>query len=102
MPSFEVRLHPLAEHDLAQLLEFVASQNVNAARKLSARLRGQFERLSQFPKLGKAIAHKRYKNAALRSLRVDAHLLIYAIEGKTIWVYRVVNASRDLDRVLAE
>ena len=92
-------LSPLAELDLAEIVEFVAADNPDAADRLVADLLDAFERLAEFPRAG----HVRLDLAPseVRFWTVHPYLVIYRADGAPLLVLRLISGYRDLVEVFS-
>jgi len=91
-PQF--RLTETAIHDIEQIADYIAKQfGLEQSEKFLSKLDAKFSRIVRFPNLG------RQRNEILpgiRSLSVDAYLILYIPIGQDIEILRVVSGYRDL------
>ncbi len=91
----EVRFHPLAEEDLNQIDDFVATRSLSGARRLAERVEATVDRLCRFPDIGR---QRDDLAAGIRTIPVDQTLLIaYKVEADHILVLRIFYAGRDFE-----
>jgi toxin ParE1/3/4 len=92
--NYEVRLGEQAYDDLAGIWNWVASEaDVDTADAYSARIRGLFTKLVDFPRRGTPRDDLR---PGVRSLIFERTIVIfYGIEGRTVTILRVVHGARD-------
>jgi addiction module RelE/StbE family toxin len=81
---------PEAQQDRADVWDYIAADNPQAAARLDALFSDAAARLADYPKLGRAgvipgthelIPHENYR-------------LVYEIERETVWVLALVHAGR--------
>lgn len=91
-------LSPEAASDLRELIEFIAEDNPDAARRFLARLRGEMERIVATPGIG----HRRedLTEQPVRFWPVGRYLVIYRQEGQDVEVVRVLHGARDVAALL--
>lgn len=99
---FIVRLLPVAEQDLQDILSFVAADNVQAAAKLADTIEQNLHRLEQHPRLGKIPNDETLVRLAYRVLVVGNYLIVYKLRDKTVLVYGILHGAGDLPRLLAD
>ena len=92
------RLSEDAERDLEELVDFVAADSVEAARKVLADLFAAMQQLADMPRMG----HVRPEIAEddVRFWVVHSYLIAYRAEVEPIQALRVVSGYRDLAGLL--
>ncbi len=90
--------HPEAEADLDEIAEFEAAYSLAAAEKLADEMVAALDSLVRFPYQG----HTRpdLTSRPLRFWRVRDYLIVYAPDGKPLWVVAVLHGRRN-PRVMA-
>ena len=95
-----VRLLPSAEEDLADIISYIAADRITSARALADRIEKNLKLLSANPRLGRVPAEKELADSGYRFLIVENYLIFYVIEGKTIYVHRIIHGARDYLAIL--
>lgn len=95
-----VRLLPIAEEDLDEIIGHVASDNLKAAVKLADRIESDLATLSGFPELGRIPRDGDLREAGYRYLVIADYLVFYSIEKRTIIVHRILHGARDYKDLL--
>lgn len=92
-------LSPEAAADLEEIVEFIASENVDAAIRVWAEVREALERLTDAPEIG----HSRedLTTEPLRFWPVRRYLIIYRASPEMIEVVRVLHGARDVEAILS-
>ena len=92
------KLHPEAYTDLAEIWEYIAADNLDAADRVLQEIYEAVQSLVTFPHLG----HRRpdLTNRPLRFIRCYDYLIAYASEEHPLWVVAVIHGSRS-PRLLA-
>lgn len=98
--KYRVRLLPIAEEDLDQILAFVGADNVTAALDLVERIERQLAALANFPNLGRVPRDDDLRNTGYRYLVIDDYLAFYTVDNRTVTVHRIVHAARDYKGLL--
>ena len=96
----QVRLLPVAEEDLDEIVGYVALDNLQAALKLADRIEADLERLSSFPMLGRIPRDRDLREAGYRYLIIGDYLVFYSVEGRTVFVHRILPGRRDYRELL--
>ena len=97
---YQLRLLPVAEEDLDEIVGYVALDDVEAALKLADRIEASLERLSGFPKLGRVPRDSDLREAGYRYVIIGEWLAFYTIEKRTIFVHRILRGRRDYKELL--
>ncbi len=93
--KLSVRLLGIAEDDLADILTFIAEDNVAAAEKLAARIEKQLARLAEHPHLGRLPAEEELTRLGYRYRVVDNYLIFYTLSSGTVLIHRIIHGARD-------
>ncbi len=93
-------LTPEADEDLAEIWEYIAQDNIEAADRWDGKLRDAFEMLSRSPRLG----HTRKDLTDLPVLfwPVGAYLILYRVRNKRLEIVAVTQGARDIPSFLRE
>ena len=95
----EVRLRTAAEEDLAEILEYSASQfGETPAEEYLRSFERAFGLLCDHPHAGPV--HPTIE-PAVRCLSHRSHRIFYDVEGETVWIIRVLHHSMDERRHLS-
>ncbi|BBO32149.1 type II toxin-antitoxin system RelE/ParE family toxin [Lacipirellula parvula] len=95
--SLRHRLSSLAEQDVAQIVEYLAKANLDAALAFIDQLSERFRLLEAYPESG-----ERYSDPqrGLRRTSLDNYVVIYQTLDDAILIVRVVHGARDLHELL--
>jgi len=83
--------------DLADIWEYIARDNPDAADRTVEGLEEKFLLLGQFPELGRE--RKEYRGR-LRSLAVGSYVIFYRVSGADADIVRVLHGSQNLKQIL--
>ena len=91
----DVRLHRIAEKDLADIVDYIAAERPAAAASTLARIEQSLALLRKSPYLGKLPDDKRLIELGYRCLIVDDYLVFYTVDDRTVLVHRLMRGARD-------
>jgi len=100
--SYSVRLLPIAEQDLQDLLVHVAADHAAAALALTDRIEKDLVALGSHPFLGRVPNDETLAKLGYRMLVVENYLIFYKARGRTVFVYRIVHGARDVPSLLKD
>lgn len=89
-------LEPQAQRDIRDIREFISDYSVAAAGQFMERLESGFSSLADHPFIGR---ERPELGIDLRSLVVDNYVIIYRPADSGVEIVRVVNGSRDINRL---
>ena len=93
--KYSIRLLRVAEDDLTEIVTYIAADRASAAEALSAKIEKNLQLLARNPQLGRIPDEEELTRLGYRYLVVENYLIFYAIEGKTIYVHRILHGARD-------
>lgn len=86
-----------ATKDIDEILDYIATQSVQAAIMVAKRLEEGFARIAETPGIGHARRELKDRNA--RVLFVSGYLVIYDPVLSPVHILRIVRGARDLGRI---
>lgn len=95
-----IRLLPVAEEDLDEIISYIAVDNLRAAEALATRIEKSLLHLSVHPYLGRIPNEEELANAGYRYLIVENYLIFYIVEDREIVIHRIIHGARDYRRLL--
>ncbi len=87
-----------AEHDIDEILIYIAADNLDAALSFNERLTNLFEMLAENPNAGR---ERPELKEDLRSIPEGNYLLFYRKWAGNIAIVRVLHGARDLDEIFS-
>lgn len=93
--DFTVRLLRAAEDDLTEIVTYIAAERPSAAEALATKIERKLTLLSRHPYLGRIPPEEELINLGYRYAVVENYLVLYTIEGQTIYVHRILHGARD-------
>ena len=94
-PKYTVRLLRVAEGDLTEIVTYLAADRPSAAEALAAKVEKNLNLLSHNPHLGRVPKEEELARLGYRYLVVQSYLIFYTLEGRTIFVHRILHGARD-------
>ena len=94
--AFEVIWSPAAVLDIELLVQYIAEDNLRAARKFRDRIITHTEQLGDFPKSGRVVPE--FEDESLRELVVRPYRIVYRIDEKRALaeIVRIWHAARGI------
>lgn len=86
-----------AEHDLIDIVDYIAADNPGAAAKVHAAIVAAARRLVDFPALGHSGRVSNTRELVMASL---PYLIVYGVGADAINILAVMHMARDLPRLL--
>lgn len=93
------RFKPQAFRDIDAILDYIATQNIDAALRFYSAIRHEGERLSQMPGMGRVYGFRNPAFADVRCWPVNRfrnYLIFYRPVSDGIEILRVLHGARDL------
>ena len=102
MPAdkYQVRLLRVAEEDFTEIISFIAADNPTAAEAIANKIEKNLGLLSENPNLGRIPREEEIKNLGYRYLIVRNYIIFYTVEGKTIFIHRILHGARNYKALL--
>jgi plasmid stabilization system protein ParE len=98
--KYPVRLLPIAEEDLQEILSYIAADSPASAYRFAEMIEKNLQRLSSHPHLGKIPNDEKLSGMGYRFIIVGNYLIFYTIRSKTVVVHRIIHGARDIQRLL--
>ena len=101
--SFEVRWAAIAERDLLEIIEYIASDDPGTAMEVLKRIKVRTARLDSSPQRGR-IGPELLKQGVsrYRELVINPWRVIYRVEESRVFVVAVIDGRRNVEDVLLE
>jgi toxin ParE1/3/4 len=98
--NYTIRLLPVAEDDLDEIVSYIAADNLRAAEAVATRIEKSLLHLAVHPHLGRIPNEEELANAGCRYLIVENYLIFYVVEDREIVIHRIIHGARDYRRLL--
>ena len=95
-----IRLLRVAEEDLAEIVTYIAAENISAAEALLGRIEKSLQSLQEHPDIGRIPDDIELLKLGYRYLIVDDYLVFYVVDERTIMVHRIIHGARDYKSLL--
>ena len=102
MPKYRVEITNVAELDILQIFQYVASDNQTAAMKLVSEIERQIDSLEQFPLRCPVIPESRDLGRESRHIIYGNYRTIFRIDGSRVIIMRVIHGARLLSLEIFE
>ena len=86
-----------AKTDLLEIWGYIAVDNFRAADRLFDKIQDAFEKLAQFPGMGRA---RTELATDLRSFPIGSYVIFYKITSTGVEIHRVFHGARDIQRLI--
>jgi plasmid stabilization system protein ParE len=93
----KVNLTRTAQRDLGQIFSHISEDSFSKARKFILELEVKIGSLSSFPKRSPSIPENDFLGTNYRHLIHKKYRVIYRVEGKNVFVLRIIHGSKLLD-----
>jgi len=98
--KYQIRLLTIAEEDFTEIISFISAENPIEADAIANKIEKNLELLSENPNLGRIPREEEIRNLGYRYLIVQNYLIFYTIEGRTIYVHRILHGARNYKSLL--
>ena len=95
--KFDVRITPSAEKDLEDIWTYIADDSRKRASDFILVLEKQISTLEHFPERCSLIPENEILNSAHRHLIHGNYRTIFRVEGKRVYILRILHGARLLD-----
>ncbi|HBW36327.1 type II toxin-antitoxin system RelE/ParE family toxin [Desulfosporosinus sp. BICA1-9] len=96
MPKHLISITEAAEQDLAEIVDYIASDNPAAALKLAENIEQSILMLEDFPLTGTTPKNRRLTRQGYRILIVDSFLMFYVLlNNEVVEIRRIISGKRD-------
>jgi len=102
VPKYRVEITNVAELDILQIVQYVASDNQMAAMKLVSEIERQIDSLEQFPLRCPVIPESRELGREYRHIIYGNYRTIFRIDGSRVIIMRVIHGARLLSLEIFE
>ena len=93
--KYTVRFLRIAEDDFAEIITYISADRASAAEALVKKIEKNLKLLSQNPHLGRVPKEDELAKLHYRYFIVENYLIFYTIEGRTIYIHRLLHGARD-------
>ncbi len=101
MPGkFRVRLTQSAQRDIEDIWDYIAAHNASAAARFVRGLERQMLTLERSPERCAYISENKLMGTKYRQLHYGKYRTIFKVDGKVVYVMRIVHGARMMDTAL--
>jgi plasmid stabilization system protein ParE len=98
--KYSLRLLPIAEEDLQEIISYIAADRPTSAYELAERIEKNLQRLASHPHLGKIPDDERLARMGYRFIIIENYLIFYTLRSKTVLIHRIIHGARDIQHLL--
>jgi len=99
--EYFVNMTKMAENDLIEIVDFIAQERPQTAKKVMERIRAKVYSLDHFPERGGYVPELLARNIkTYRQLIELPWKIIYRVDGKTVNILAIVDSRRNLQDIL--
>ena len=102
MQKYRVEITAIAESDIKEIFQYIASDNKAAAAKLVKEIERQIDSLEQFPLRCPVIPESRELGKEYRHIIYGNYRTIFRIDGSMVVIIRVIHSARLLSLKIFE
>ena len=102
MQKYRVEITKVAESDIREIFQYIASDNKTAAMKLVSEIARQIDSLEQFPLRCPVIPESRELGREYRHIIYGNYRTIFRINGPRVIIMRVIHGARLLSLEIFE
>jgi plasmid stabilization system protein ParE len=100
--KYRVEITAIAESDIKEIFQYIASDNKAAAAKLVKEIERQIDSLEQFPLRCPVIPESRELGKEYRHIIYGNYRTIFRIDGSMVVIIRVIHSARLLSLKIFE
>ena len=93
--KYTIRFLRIAEDDFSEIVTYILADRPSAAEAFATKIEKNLQLLSKNPHLGRVPKEDELAQLHYRYLVVDNYLIFYTVEGKSIYIHRILNGARD-------
>ena len=98
--KYQIRFLRAAEEDFTEIVNYIAEENLSAADAIANEIEKVISSLSNHPFLGRIPNEEELLTLGYRYMVVQNYLIFYTVEGKTIFIHRIIHGARDYLKIL--
>lgn len=96
----KLRINPFVVTDLKAIRDYIAEDNVEAARKTVDEIYKSFESLQQFPAMGADLSRRVSFKTDYKYLIHGNYITLYLVKKDYVEIYRVIDRYQDITNIL--
>ena len=99
---YKIKINPLALRDLQEIRAYLMEKELNSdlAIKVLRQIVGRYEQLRDYPLMGMSLSDLTGIRTSYRYLVSGSYLIFYRVEGKAVFVCRILYSRRDYLKIL--
>ena len=100
MASYKVRILPIAQNDMQEIVNYINTLSPKAAIDLCDEIVAEIGSLAEMPMQCAPIRTPELRAKGYRALRVNNYIVFYIVDNDTVQIRRILYAKRHFDSLL--
>jgi len=100
MPLYEVDVLPIARDDIAEIYNYIALDNPNAALRVTDEIMDKIDTLAEFPERCPMVPDSVLAKRGYRMLIIENYIAFFKVFRADVLIYRVLHGKRDYPQLL--
>lgn len=100
MSSYRVDVLPIARDDIAEIYQYIALDNPNAALQVTDGIMDKIDTLIEFPQRCPMVPDRVLAQQGYHMLIMENYIAFFKVFKSAVLVYRVFHGSRDYPQLL--
>lgn len=98
----QLRINPVAKNDLIEIKRYIADEleNPDAAINVVVGIVESYQKLKEFPKVGRKLSGKIGIPTDYRYIISGKHIIFYKVDEIYVSIYRILYGKRDYTKLL--
>ena len=100
MPTYNVKVLPIARNDIAEIYHYIALDNPDAALRVTDEIMDKLDTLNEFPERCPMASDNVLARQGYRMLIIENYIAFFKVFQAEVLVYRVLHGKRDYPQLL--
>ena len=100
MPAYNVDVLPIARDDIAEIYQYIALDNPDAALRIADEIMDKIDELGGFPERYPMVPDGLLARQGYRMLIIGHYIAFFKVSESEVLVYRVLHGKRDYPQLL--
>jgi len=100
MPTYNVKVLPIAREDIADIYHYISLDNPDAALRVTDKIMDKIDTLEKFPERCPIVPDSVLAKQGYRMLIIESYIAFFKVFESSVLVYRVLHGKRDYPQLL--